>query len=284
MDRFLRDGFAEVAGGLGAVVKCFWPVFLIYVAMGVLGIGFGYFVITSDVPDLTFLLLYFIIVFVVLIYVFLALSQGAVAWHRRVVLGEAARWISPIPRLRSLKYAWAVFLFSLIFMITYLVIASFTLPYLHSIFTAAVGQIDLTTAPVEQLEAWRRAVWPIQLIILAIVIVLAAVVLWLGRSWLLIFPFISVRSTEPAFGRIRESLGYSSGLVGSLLVVYFLSSLLGLVYYLFVPMSVQLLPVLNVFTTILGVVIYFFCFLWGLSILSLAYRRAVAAPEIDHAD
>ncbi|MBK1867747.1 hypothetical protein [Taklimakanibacter albus] len=284
MDRFLRDGFGEVAGGLGAVVKSFWPVFLVYIAMGVVGVGFGYFVMTSDAPDLTFLLLYFIIVFVVLIYIFLALSQGAVAWHRRVVLGEAARWISPIPRLRSLKYAWAVFLFSLVFMISYLIIASFTLPYLHSIFTASIGQIDLTKAPAEQLEAWRRAVWPIQLILLAIVIVLAAAILWLGRSWLLIFPFISVRSTEPAFGRIRESLGYSSGLVGSLLAVYFLSSLLGLAYYLLVPMSVQLLPVLNVFTTILGVVIYFFCFLWGLSILSLAYRRAVAVPETNHAD
>lgn len=284
MDRFLRDGFAEVAGGLGGAVKFFWPVFLVYVVMGVLGIGFGYFAFTSDVPDVTFFLLYFIIIFAVLFYIFLALCQGAVAWHRRIVLNEPARWISPLPRLRGLKYAWAVFLFSLIFMIGYLIIASFTLPYLHSIFTATLGQIDLTKAPVEQMEAWRRAVWPIQVILLAIVIALAAIILWLGRSWLLIFPFISVRSTEPAFGSIRENLGYSSGLVGALLVVYFLSSLLGLVYYLLVPMSVQLLPALNVFTTILGVVVYFFCFLWGLSILSLAYRRAVATPETNHAD
>lgn len=284
MKVFLVEAFLDAVDGIRAAVKLFWPVFLIYAAMSILGLGLGYFTIEADVPDVAFFLIYFLVAFAAIIYVFLALCQGAVAWHRRVVLAEPTRWISPIPRLRSFKYAWAVFLFTLIFMIGYLCIAAFALPYLHSIFTATLGQIDPTQPSVEQMEAWRRAVWPIQVILLVIVIVLAAIILWFGRSWLLIFPFISVRSTEPAFGRIRESLGYSSGLVGSLLVVYFLSSLLGLVYYLFVPMSVQLQPALNVFTTVLGVVIYFFCFLWGLSILSLAYRRAVAIPETNHAD
>lgn len=276
MDGFLRHGFAEVAGGLGAALKFFWPVFLVYLAMGVLGLGLGYFWIGQDVPDFLFFLIYFVIIFAAIISTFLVLCQGAVAWHRRIVLNEPARWISPVPRLRSLKYAWAVFLFALIFLAGYLGLSFFLLPVLDATFTSPLGQIDLSKAPVEQLEAWRRAVWPIQIITLALTILLAAAVLWFGRSWLLIFPYISVRSTEPAFRAVRESLNYPTGLVGALLIVYFLPSLLGLIHYLVVPMSVQMQPAFIAVTTILMVVVYAFCFLWGLSILSLAFRRAAA--------
>jgi len=218
------------------------------------------------------------------VYVFLALCQGAVGWHRRVLLKQTDSWISPIPRRRSLKYALAVLTFVIIFLIGHMAISSFTLPYLHSIFTSSLGGIDLTNAPVEVLERWRLAVWPIQIATLASAIVLTSVVLWFGRTWLPVFPYISIRSTEPHYGAIKEGLNHPAGLVGALLIVYFLPSILGTIYSVAVPMSIQLQLVLHVLITILGVVIYFFCFLWGLSILSLAYRRAVAIPEANHAD
>ncbi len=281
MKAFLTEGAAEVLGGIGAAVKLFWPVAFGYLAMVLISAVAGFFAALESTAATVALLLSGV---AGAVYVFLALCQGAVGWHRRVLLKQTASWISPIPRRRSLKYALAVLTFVIIFLIGHMAISSFTLPYLHSIFTSSLGGIDLTNAPVEVLERWRLAVWPIQIATLASAIVLTSVVLWFGRTWLPVFPYISIRSTEPHYGAIKEGLNHSAGLVGALLIVYFLPSILGTIYSVAVPMSVQLHLVPSVLMTILGVVIYFFCFLWGLSILSLAYRRAVAVPETNHAD
>lgn len=276
MKALLGHGFAETVGGLGAAVKLFWPVAFIYLVVIAAAAVSGYFAMLDDTSDVTFLLTFVLSGLVAMVYAFLALCQGAVGWHRRVLLNETAQWASLVPRLRSLKYALAVLAFLVIFLIGHMAISSVTLPYLHSVFTSPLGEIDLTNAPAETLEIWRRAVWPIQVATLASAIVLVSAILWLGRTWLPVFPYISIRSTEPAFGAIRESLNHPAGLVGALVIVYFLPSLLGMIYYVSTPMSVQLLPALHVAYVILGILLNFFCFLWGLSMLSIAYRQAVA--------
>lgn len=281
MKAFLTEGAAEVLGGIGAAVKLFWPVAFGYLAMVLISAVADLFATLDSMAATVALLLTSV---VGAVYVFLALCQGAVGWHRRVLLNEAPGWISPIPCRRSLKYALAVLAFVIIFLIGHVAVSSYTLPYLHSIFTSSFGGIDLTNAPVEVLERWRLVVWPIQIAMLASAIVLTSVILWFGRTWLPVFPYISIRSTEPHYGAIKEGLNHSAGLVGALLIVYFLPSILWTIYSVAVPMSVQLQVVPRVLMTILGVVINFLCFLWGLSILSLAYRRAVAVPETNHAD
>lgn len=281
MRAFLAEGADEVLSGIGAAVKLFWPAVFGYLVLMALFGGAGFFAVLEGTTGVVAVLLSGLIGAV---YIFLALCQGAVGWHRRILLNEAVAWISPIPRLRGLKYALAVLVFVIIFLIAHMVISSYTLPYLHAKFTSSLGGIDLTNAPVEVLEQWRMAVWPIQIAMLASAIILTSAVLWFGRTWLPVFPYISVRSTEPAYGAIREGLNHPAGLVGALLLVYFLPSVLGTIYSVAVPMSVQLQVVLRIVVTILGIVIYFFCFLWGLSILSLAYRRVVAILETKHAD
>lgn len=281
MRAFLAEGAAEVLGGLGAAVKLFWPVAFGYLAMIAIFAAAG---VVEALDSTTGPLVLILTGVVGAVYVFLALCQGAVGWHRRVILNETASWISPIPRRRSLKYALAVLAFVIIFLIGHVAVSYYTLPYLHSIFTSPLGDIDMTNAPAEIRERWRLAVWPIQIAMLASAIVLISVILWFGRTWLPVFPYISIRSTEPHYGAIKEGLHHPAGLVGALLIVYFLPSVLGTLYSVAVPMSVQLQLALRVLMTILGVAIYFFCFLWGLSILSLAYRRAVAVSEANHAD
>lgn len=281
MRAFLTEGAAEVLGGLGAAVKLFWPVAFGYFAMFAIFAAAG---VVEALDSTTGPLVLILTGVVGAVYMFLALCQGAVGWHRRVILNETARWISPIPRRRSLKYALAVLAFVVIFLIGHVAVSYYTLPYLHSIFTSPLGDIDMTNAPAEIRERWRLAVWPIQIAMLASAIVLISVILWFGRTWLPVFPYISIRSTEPHYGAIKEGLNHPAGLVGALLIVYFLPSVLGTLYSVAVPMSVQLQLALRVLMTILGVAIYFFCFLWGLSILSLAYRRAVAVSEANHAD
>ncbi len=281
MRAFLTEGAAEVLGGLGVAVKLFWPAAFGYFALIAIFAVAGLFAVLDSPSGAIALMLAGL---AGAVYVFLALCQGAVGWHRRVILNETASWISPIPRRRSLKYALAVLAFVVIFLIAHMATSYYTLPYLHSIFTSPFGDIDMTNAPVEIAERWRLAVRPIQIAMLASAIVLTSAILWFGRTWLPVFPHISIRSTEPHYGAIKDGLNHPAGLVGALLIVYFLPSVLGTLYSVAVPMSVQLQLALRVLMTILGIAIYFFCFLWGLSILSLAYRRAVAVSEANHAD
>jgi|GEM_PF-6816026 len=271
MTALLAEGFADTYRGIGAALRLFWPVAATYLVMIVAAGVLGFFAaLESEARVLSF----FLVALAVTIYAFFALCQGAVGWHRRILLNEAARWISPIPSSRGLRYALAVFIFIVIFLIGHLAISSVTLPYLHSVFTSALRGMDLTNAPVEQLELWRRAVWPIQIATLATAIILVSAILWFGRTWLLVFPYISIRSTEPTFSAIRESLNHPAGLVGALLIVFFLPFLLGTIYYVATPMSVQLFPAVRWPMTIFNIALSIFCFLWGLSILSLAYRQA----------
>lgn len=276
MTALLIKGYIDVYRGIGAALRLFWPVAAIYLVMifGAAVLGF-FAALESDARVVTFLF----VALAAALYTFFALCHGAVCWHRRILLNKAPRWISPIPSLRSLKYALAVFIFVLIFLIGHMAVTSVTLPYLHSVFTSALGDIDFTNAPVDQLELWRRAVWPIQIATLATAIILVSAILWFGRTWLLVFPYISIRSTEPLFGAIRGNLNHPAGLVGALLVVFFLPSLLGTIYYVATPMSVQLHPAVRWPMAIFNIGLSIFCFLWGLSILSRAYRQAAMAAE-----
>lgn len=156
MKEFLTEGAAEVVGGVGAAVKLFWPVAFGYLAIVLIFAAAGFFTRLDSMAATVALLLSGV---TGAVYIFLALCQGAVGWHRRVLLNETPGWISPIPRRRSLKYALAVLAFAIIFLIGHVVISSYTRPYLHSIFTSPLGNIDLTHAPVEVLERWRMAVF-----------------------------------------------------------------------------------------------------------------------------
>ncbi len=271
MATFLIEGCQEVLRGPGAAMKLFWPVALAYLMAMVIGAVLGFFAAAESPVGAVALLLAGIIAAV---YSFLAFCQGAVGWHRRMLLNEAADWISPIPRLRGLRYALAVFVFCLIYLIGHLFISTYTLPYLHSVFTSELDGIDLTNAPVDQLEIWRKAVWPIQVATLVSAIILAAAILWFGRFWLLIFPHISIRSLNPTFEQIRTNLSHPAGLVCGLLFIYFLPFFLGTVYYAITPMSVQLMPAVRIPYVVLSITLTIFCFLWGLSMLSIAYRQA----------
>jgi hypothetical protein len=281
MKAFLTEGAAEVLGGIGAAVKLFWPVVFGYLAIVLIFAVAGFFATLDGTAGTLALLLSGV---AGAAYMFLALCQGAVGWHRRVLLKETAGWISPMPRRRSLEYALAVLAFVAVFLIGQMAMSYATWPFLQAILAPPLGGIDLTNAPVEVLERLRATLWLIQIVTLASAVILVSGILWAGRTWLPVFPYISIRSTGSAYGAIGEGLDHPAGLAGALVIVYFLPSVLWTIYYGAAPMSVQIQPVVSVLTTILYVAISFFCFVWGLSILSLAYRRAVAIPETNHAD
>lgn len=276
MIAFLVAGYRDAFRGLGAAVKLFWPVVLVYLVEVAVGAGMGIFAMADSLAG-TFVLVFFVLAMT--IYAFLALCQGAAGWHRRILLNEAAGWASPVPRLRSLKYALAVIVFGVIFLVGHLAVTYYSLPYLHSIFTSPLGDIDLTHAPADQLEIWRKAVWPIQVATFATAVTLVAIILWLGRFWLLVYPHISIRPMHPTFEQIRRNISNPPGLVGALLVTSFLPFFLGVVYYALTPISVQLMPLIRIPYTILSLGLFIFCFLWGLSVLSIAYRQAESRDQ-----
>ena len=272
MKTLLIQGFGDAFHGLGAALRLFWPILACIVAMWLFGFLLGYSGVMADGWGAAILLL--LLSLCSLIYVFFALCQGAVGWHRRLILGETTGWISPLPRRRAFQYALAVFLFGLAVVVLYFIIGFVFLPFIQSEFLATLPNIDTSTAPVDQLEAWQKAMRPLQITLFAIVIGIFWLVLQGAESWLLIYPHISVREGQSAYAKIRTILPTPNGLTGALLMSYFLPSVLSLIYGLLVPIRVQLLPWVSVTVIIFEYVLFAFCFLAGLSILSRAYATA----------
>lgn len=274
MNALLIEGYTDVYRNIGAALRLFWPVVATYLVMILVAGVLGFFAaLETDTAMLSLLL----VGLAATLYVFLALCQGAVGWHRRLLLGEEPGWISPVPRRRGLQYALAAFVYALFFLAAHFLTSYFIRPQLQSWLSPQLYRdFDFTNASVEQLDALREAMLPLQAVLLLVSIVLFSAILWIGRSWLLVYPHISVRTTQPLFAQIRESLNPSFALVGALLVVCFGPSVLGLLYSAVVPISIQRLTVVATFMTLLGVALSAFCIPWGLSVLSIAYRGASA--------
>ena len=280
MHAFLSEGFNDTYRNIGSALRLFWPV----LAIMLLGYAISFLLAAAWISentanDLKLLGMWLVAVFAVLIYVFFIVCQGAVGWHRRVLLNETPGWISLIPRRRAFQYALAVFLFVLMFVIAQMVVGFLLMPLMASWMIPMLQDFDTTGNPVDQLEAAWKIMLPIQIAMFLVSIVVMGGLLWLLRSWLLVFPHISIRSAQPAFGAIKDTLDTPGSLVVALLIVYFLPSLLALVYSGIVPLRMQLVPWVGVTSLIVQLVIAVFSFLWGLSILSKAYAK-IAARQI----
>jgi hypothetical protein len=286
MKTLLLEGFDDAWRNLGGVVRLFWPL----LAMLVLAYGISFLMVTawftSNAADnLSLMAAWLIGVFIVAVYLFFVLCQGAVGWHRRVLLNEAPRWVSPLPGRRGLKYALAAFLFVLMFLVAQLIVGSLLMPLMSSLIIPMMQDIDPATLITDQFEAMWKIMLPMQIVLLLMSVVVVSGVLWLVRSWVLVFPHISIRSVQPAYGMIKDSLPAPAGLVRALLIVYFLPSLLVLIYTAIIPFRMQLLPWVSVATMVFQLAISVFSFLWGLSILSKAYAKAsVGTIPYDEAD
>lgn len=278
MKTLLIQGFNDAWRGLGAALHLFWPVLACVAAMWSVGFLLGYYAV-MEADNFVALIAYFFIALCALIYVFFALCQGAVGWHRRLILGEAAKWISPLPRRRAFQYAWAVFLFCLAVAVLHIVASFAVLPLLqHELMT--VVDVDTSTPPIDQLETWRLAFRPILIAMFAVAIAIFWLALQGAENWLLIYPHISIREGQPAYAQVKTSLPAPHGLIGALLISYFLPSVPSLFYGLFVPMSVQSMPWVGVSDVIFQYVFSAFFFLVGLSILSRAYVIAAKGNVI----
>lgn len=270
MTALLTAGLADANRNIGAALKLFWPVAAIYLVMILAAGVLGFFAaLESELAFLAFTLINLL----AFLYMFIALCQGAVGWHRRILLAERPRWASLLPRQRSFQYALAVIVLGLFFVIAYIAVGLLAAPFLYDTLTS-LPDINFNNAPIEQLEARRKAMWPAEIILFLIVVGAFWVVLSLGQRWLLVYPHISVRTVQPTFREIRKSLNPPEGLIPCLMIVGFLPSFVALIYGIVMPISWQLRPPIMIPMVIGSVILTAFCFLWGLSLLSIAYLAA----------
>lgn len=275
---FLIQGYRDAFRGLGAAAKLFWPLLVLFALSMVLLTTIGNFKVTSNFQTAPLVsLLLFVGMLLSFGYVFVILCQGAVGWHRRLLLGERSHWISPLPSRRALQYALPAFLFVVVMWIALMLYAVFVLPQMAASLLASVQGLNLTTNPTtEQLDAFRRATMPLILAMLACTMIIVAIVVWLGRSWLMAFPHIAVRTGQPPWGAIADRVRPPAGMVAALLATMFLPSVLGTAYQALVPMSVQIMPWAATTVSIINFPLSILSLLCGLSILSIAYRKAGA--------
>lgn len=274
MKALLIEGFIEVYKGLGAALRLFWPmvVFLSLLALtGPLQV-FG-----NLKTDPFGSIAIFVLGLSLTIYLFVMVCQGAVGWHRKLLLNEYARWAPLIPNRRSLKYAVPVVAFILLMLVGVILASQMIKPYGLQVMTAAYDELKITGSPtIEQLEALRRALIPLTVISFIATVAAVSAVLWFGQSWLLVFPHISVRNSQSRWGKVNDGVRPYPQLVGALLIVYFLPSFLILIYSVATPVSVQWNPTFQTTWTLVSLASSILSFLWGLSILSIAYRTLVA--------
>jgi hypothetical protein len=274
MNRLLIEGLTNVYRSLGAALRLFWPIAALFFLMALFGpVKVSGNFKTDPLGSIAILT----VGLTLLIYLFLMLCQGAVGWHRKLLLNEYPVWVSLIPPWRALQYALPVVTFLLLMLVGLVLEMLVTQAYELQFMTKAYGELKITDNPTtEQLEALRHALIPMTIVNFVTFVLVIWPLLWLGRSWLLVFPHISVRNSQPVWGKIKRSVVPPPGLLGALLVVYFLPTFLGILYGIAVPLSVQLMPTVLITTNLIAAVLAMVCFLWGLSILSLAYRHATA--------
>lgn len=276
MRAILIQAFLDAVDGLWASVKLFWPIWGLSVSTFVIAVSVGNLRFSGNMYEKPLHSLAILAGIVAIIaYVFIIFCQGAVGWHRRLLLNERARWISPIPSRRSLQYALPAFLFAIALWGSLLLFSFLVLPHLLNWLAASLQGIAPTAnSTLDELDAFRKATIPIRLVIQASMILIGCAVIWAGRSWLMAFPHISVRTVLPMWGAIRRAVPPPSGFVGALLVTMFLPSVLGTLYQSFMPMSIQLSLGAAVTVAVVNFVLVILSLLCGLSILSIAYLRA----------
>lgn len=289
MKAFLLEGYLDAVTGLWAAVKLFWPFLVLFaISIGTL-VTVGNFRVTTNFDTAPWATLVIVVGMLALFaYFFVLLCKGAVGWHRRLLLGERAQWLSPIPSRRSLQYALPAILFVFVMWAALAVVTFTVLPRLLTWFAASLQGLNLTPNPtIEELENFRRAVIPINLSIQALMMLIVGAVVWGGRSWLLAFPHVAVRSRLPVWGVLKRIVPMPSGFIGALLVTMFLPSILGTLYQSFMPMSMQIMPWVATTASLVSIPLAILSLLSGLSILSIAYRRAgidqIPYEERDHA-
>jgi hypothetical protein len=270
MTALLTAGLADANRNIGAAVKLFWPVAAIYLVMILTAGVLGFFAaLESGLALLTFTLGNLI----AFLYMFIVLCQGAVGWHRRILLAETPTWASLLPRQRAFQYALAIIVLGLFLVIAHMAVGLFAAPFLYDSI-ASLPDINFDNAPIEQLEVRRKAEWPVEIILFLVGVGGFWVVLSLGQRWLLVYPHISVRTAQPIFREIRKSLNPPDGLITCLLIVGFLPSFVALIYGIVMPISWQIQPHIMIPMVIGSVILTAFCFLWVLSLLSIAYLAA----------
>jgi hypothetical protein len=276
MKAFLIEAFLDAVDGLWASVKLFWPIWGLMVLSIVLVSIFGNLRFSGnfkEAPLASWTI--FVTALAVIAYIFVIFCQGAVGWHRRLLLHENARWTSLIPARRSLQYALPAFLFVLAIWIGLALFTFLILPFLVSLFAASFqGLTPTANSSLEDLDAYRKATTPLRLAIQACMVLVGWLVVWVGRSWLMAFPHIAVRTALPAWGTLRRSIKVPPGFVGALLVTMFLPSVLATLYQSFMPAGVQLSLAAAVTVLVINFVLSILSLLCGLSIFSIAYRRA----------
>lgn len=276
MKVLLIEAFLDAVDGIRAAVKLFWPIWGIMALGIVLVASFGNLRVSGNFKEAPLVsLAMFAAALSILAYIFVIFCQGAVGWHRRLLLNEKARWTSPIPARRSLQYALPAFVFALAIWIGMVVFTSLVLPVLVSLFAASFqGLTPTANSSLEDLDAYRKATTPLRLAIQAGMILIGWAVIWFCRSWLMAFPHIAVRTVLPAWGNIRKAIKVPPGLVGALLVTMFLPSVLGTLYQSFMPASLQLSLIAAITVTVVNFGLSILSLLCGLSLFSIAYRHA----------
>lgn len=276
MRTYLIEGYVHAVEGLWAAVKLFWPIWMLSVALFVTTLSVGNLRFSGNFkeePLLTLSALAGAIAFIA--YNFIIFCQGAVGWHRRLLRNERARWISPIPQRRSLQYALPAFLFIFIMFAVLIAFGVVVLPRVGAWYATSTQGLQLPPNPtLDQLEAYRRTVLPINLFLLTCNFAIMAAVIWAGRSWLMAFPHVSVRTGLPMWGAIKKAVPLPHGFVGAVMVTMFLPSLVRTLYQSFMPLSVQLSLWATVAASVVNLLLVVLSLLCGLSILSIAYRRA----------
>lgn len=168
--------------------------------------------------------------------------------------------------------------FLLVTLVAFGLLLYFVMPHLSAWLVAVAQELNLmnkTNLTIEQLDAFRKATIHINLAMQLCVIIVMSVILWLGRSWLLAFPHISVRSREPSWETMVDRVSVPPGFIGALVIALFLPSVLGFLFSSGVPMSIQFMPSIAWTVYLVSLVLSVLSFLSGLSILSLAYAKAV---------
>lgn len=276
MKAFLIEAFLDAVDGLWASVKLFWPIWGLMVLSIILVTSFGNLRFSGnfkEAPLASWAIL--AAALAVIAYIFVIFCQGAVGWHRRLLLHEKARWTSLIPARRSLQYALPAFLFVLAIWIGLALFTFLVLPFLVRLFAASFqGLTPTANSSIEDLDAYRKATTPLRLAIQTCMVLVGWAVVWIGRSWLMAFPHVAVRTVLPAWGALRRSIKVPPGFVGALLVTMFLPSVLGTLYQSFMPASVQLSLFAAVTLFVVNFLLSIFSLLCGLSVFSIAYRRA----------
>jgi hypothetical protein len=278
MKTLLKNGFSDAYRNRGAALRLFWPMVVLLILGLALDLLFGQVKYTVQFKDQPLVAAALSIgILALLIYLFLLLCQGAVGWHRKLLLNEYPKWASLIPSRRSMKYAVPVIAYVLLMMVGFFLALLMIQPYGVQLMTATYQELRIAGNPtMEQLEVLRQAMIPLVIINFIATVAVVSALLWFGRSWLLVFPHISVRNSQPSWGKINDRVKPVPQLVGALLIVYFLPSVLGLVYALVVPVSLQVIPAIPAIVNLVNLALSILCFLWGLSILSISYRTVVA--------